>query len=97
MSIDISQLEKLLSEKKYEEAGQLMKLAIGEKMTDLERGDAMVGIISMYIEISNQIDERYLEALEEAIISLKKINKAENEAKDIIKINELKKKIDEIN
>jgi hypothetical protein len=95
MSIDIKKLEEYLIQKNYEEAGKMIQTMVKEKLSAEEKGDVMVGIISAYIEISNMIDERYLEALDDAIESLKKLNKAETKIKESIKIKELNDRLDQ--
>lgn len=89
MTIDIQQIEKLLAEKKYDEVKVLIKEIISAKQSDKEKGDALIDFASVYMDITNAINVSYKEALEDAIESIKAVNKAEHEdvdAADLAKV-----------
>lgn len=84
MNIDITNIEALLIEKKYDEVRALMKELLSAKLTDKEKGAALVDYASLYMDISNAINEKYKEALEQAIQGMKEINAAESGVNDSI-------------
>lgn len=89
MTIDIQQIEKLLAEKKYDEVKALIKEIVSAKQSDKEKGDALIDFASVYMDITNAINVSYKEALEDAIESIKAVNKSENEdidAADLAKV-----------
>ena len=78
----IKELEKLLSEKKTDEAKALIKGIVLEKMTPEEKGESLVNIASMYLDIMNKIDRQYEQALKDALTGLKDLDNRESKAKD---------------
>jgi hypothetical protein len=90
MPIDIKNIELLLENKKYEEVQALIKEVVGSEISDEEKGAAFVGLASAYIDISNAIDTRYRDALQEAVDGMMAINKAESKTNDKVRIEEVK-------
>ncbi len=88
--MDIKNIEKLLEEKKYDEVRSIVNNIASSKMTDKETGAALTGIASAYLEISNSINARYLDVLQQAIEGMKKINSAENKSLENIKLSEIR-------
>jgi len=86
MNIEPQQVETLLKEKKYDEVCALIKGAAEAPMTDKEKGAALVGIASVYMDVSNSIGAQYRDALDEAIAGMKAINVAETDMGDKIKL-----------
>lgn len=91
MSIDIQKIEELLEAGKKDEARQLIISGVKEKLTDQEKGAALVDFASIYLEVSNSIQRKYKAQLEEVIAGLKKIKAAEAGLDDKVRIAELKK------
>lgn len=86
MDIDIQKLESLLDAKKYDEARELINAAVSENLTQEQRGAALAGIASVYVEVSNAINARYKDALEEAVAGIKQLKAAESRANDKVKL-----------
>ncbi len=90
MDIDISKLESLLAEKKYEEVRAIIRSAVAEEIPEKDRGALLTGLSSAYLDISNSINEAYRQALEEAVAGMKALNAAESKIGDKIRIAEVK-------
>ncbi len=86
MNIDITNIEALLIEKKYDEVRAIIKELISTKITDKEKGAALIDYAGLYMDISNAINEKYKEALEQAIEGMKEINTAEAGVHDKIEL-----------
>lgn len=93
MDIDIKQIESLLSEKKYDEVRSLITSATSAKFSDEEKGAALSGLALSYVDISNAIQIRYRDALQEAIMGMKKINTAENVMSEKVQLAEVRSKL----
>lgn len=91
MDTEITKLEKLLAEKNLIEAKKVINGIVSEKMSDLDKGQALVGVASIYLDISNAINENYRATLEEAIAGMKAINSEESKINDKVRVEELKK------
>jgi hypothetical protein len=93
MNIDYKKLEDLLAQKRLQEAGEIIKAAVAEPLTEAEKGAAYTGAASAYLDIMNSINVQYRDALQEAIEAIKKLNKAESGFKDKIAVAEIKEKL----
>ena len=91
MPIDPQKIDPLLKDKKYDEARKLISDIAAEKMTDKEKGAALVGMASTYMKISNNASLEYKEALAQAIAGFKAINKGETKVNDKLKLEEVRK------
>lgn len=83
-------IKQLIAEKKFEEAGALIKEAIQQPMTEKERGDALMGSASMYLKLSNMVSQGYKDALKEAIQNVKALNATETKVKEKISLAEVR-------
>lgn len=90
MDIDISKLESLLVEKKYDEVREIVRSAVAEEIPEKDRGALLVGLSSAYLDILNSLNESYRQALEEAVAGMKAINAAESKMNDRIRIAEVR-------
>ena len=93
MDIDIKNIESLLAEKKYDEVKAAIIEASSKEFSDEERGAALTGLASVYMDISNAINTRYRDALQEAVAGMKDINAAENNASEKAKLVEVRAKL----
>jgi hypothetical protein len=89
----IKDLEKLLSENKISEAQEIIKSIIDEKLTSKDRGEALVNIASVYLDIMNSIDEQYAEALKIAVKDLKKLDENISKDTDAEKLREVRESL----
>lgn len=93
MDIDTKNIEQLLIEKKYDEVRKIITELTSAKFSDEEKGAVLVGISSIYLDISNAINANYRDALKEVIASMKEIDKAENSVSEKIKLEEVRRKL----
>jgi len=91
--MDIKNIESLLAEKKYDEVRAIINEAVNTKFSETEKGAALAGLASAYMDISNTVNIQYLEALKEAVSGMKKINTAEARSNDNIKLVEIRSKL----
>lgn len=89
----ISQLEKLLGEKKIPEARTLLKELLEQKMTPEERGESLVNMATMYIDIMNSLDGQYEAALKEAVAGLRDLDKQEMKQRDDDKLKKVRESL----
>ncbi len=90
MNIDTKNIEKLLAEKKYAEVGKIISDAATAPMSSDEKGAALTGVATVYMDVMNNINIQYRDSLKEAIEAMKKLNKAELGMKDKIAVDEIK-------
>jgi hypothetical protein len=63
MAVDIKQIENELSQGNYDKAGVLIKQIMTENLTDTDKGAALVGLASAYMELMNTVNRAYLDRL----------------------------------
>lgn len=90
MTTDISQIETLLHEKKYDEVRALISAVAAEPFTPAEKGAALTGLASVYMDISNSINSRYLSALRTALAGLEMVSKSEQAFAEKIRASEIR-------
>ncbi len=93
MNIDITKIETLLSEKKYDEVRSLISSAVSTEFSSEERGAALTGLAQVYMELSNAVNLRYRDALKEALAGMKALNKAEAKSSENIKLAEVRESL----
>ncbi|MFA7244401.1 MAG: hypothetical protein WC080_03890 [Patescibacteria group bacterium] len=74
MANNIEEIEKLLKEGKKDEAKKLITDLVSQDMSDKERGSVYTDLALAYMEISNEINRKYLEELREISAGLKEID-----------------------
>ncbi|MEK7463844.1 MAG: hypothetical protein AAB610_01845 [Patescibacteria group bacterium] len=89
----IADLEKLLAEKNTSGAKALLKELLAEKMTSEERGEALVNIAALYLDITNSINKQYAEALKEAFVALKEVGNQEVAQGDAEKLKKIREEL----
>jgi hypothetical protein len=82
-----------LTDKKYDEVSAAIQAAVAKPFTPKQKGAALVGLASAYMDVSNSINSKYLEALKSAVESLKKINAAESRSNEKISLAEVRAKL----
>jgi len=90
METEINKLKSLLEEKKFDEVKKIIEDVAKQPMSDEEKAAAAVFVASIYMETVNQIGEEYRESLKEILVGLERINKAQGEAEDRVKIAEVR-------
>ena len=79
MTDDIKTLEELLAAGKRDEARELVRRIVAEKMSEEEEGKALVDFASVYMEVMNNIQERYIAVLEAATEGMDELDRQEGE------------------
>jgi hypothetical protein len=90
MDIDIKKIEALLDEEKFDEVRTIINGAVSSEFSKEERGAALTGLASVYLQVSNAINSRYKAALEEAIDGMKQLRAAESRMNDKAKLTEVR-------
>ncbi|HEV7702353.1 MAG TPA: hypothetical protein VGO63_02840 [Candidatus Paceibacterota bacterium] len=90
---DIKKIELLLEKGDYNSVRQIVEKMVEKNLTDEERGEGLAAIASVYLDISNAINENYVDALREAIEGMKKINQAEKVVKEDINVRDIRAKL----
>ncbi len=93
MTIDIIKLENLLEENDLTGARSLIAEFITQPMSEEEKGEALVNLAFIYLNICNTANEDYKAVLADALTSLKKIDKEEGKANDEIRLEKLNQEL----
>ncbi len=91
MAVDIKKIETELSNGNYEEAGKLIKEILAENLTDSDKGAALVGLASAYMELLNTVNKGYLDRIKAINKDIEKIIGMENVVDDEEKIVNVRK------
>jgi phosphopantetheine adenylyltransferase len=89
----IEQLEKLLSEKKYDEAKRELDAIIRSKLPEKERGEMILVATEMYSKAMIQLNKERADMLRKAIYSLEVLRKEESKIGDQIRVAEVKQSL----
>ena len=90
MDIDSKNIEALLDQGKYDEVRALVDQAVTAQMTPAQKGATLTDFASLYMDVVNSINERYRKTLEEVLEGMKALNKAESQAKDNVRMQEVR-------
>jgi hypothetical protein len=90
---NVQDIQKLINEKRFDEARALIKSAATQKMTEKEKGAALTGVAAAYMEMTNAINKGYRDALKEAIESVRKLNASESKSKEKLQLAEVRGKL----
>lgn len=93
MDTQIQDIQKLIDEKKFEEAAALIKAATHEQLSGKQKGELYAGLASVYMKLTNAVNAGYRDALQEAIESAKKLQKVEVGVKEKISLAEVREKL----
>jgi hypothetical protein len=91
--MDTQNIEKLLAEKNYDAVRKIIEDAVSQKLTTREKGAALTAFASIYMEISNAINEEYIQALDEVIAEMKQVKAMEIKFGDNVKLAEVRSKL----
>lgn len=83
---DATKLTEYLEKEEWDKAKQLMDGFMKSLSTEDARGEAYLGLASVYMEVNNKLNHRYEQALDDAIATLKDIKSAEKKAKDEVDV-----------
>ena len=89
MEIDIKKIEGLLEEKKYDEAGALIKSAFSQDIDPKERGALLFSIASVNMKVTNAINQKYKDALGKALKAMDDLNNFQSKVNDQIDLDKL--------
>ncbi len=90
MDTDIKNIESLLDEGKFDDVKAIINSIANAQFSLREKGEAFVGFASIYMDISNAINTRYRDTLQQAIAGMKELNKAEVSHNEKIKLAEVR-------
>ncbi len=93
MSIDITQLELLLSEGKFDEAKSLLSDLSQQPMDAAQKGGAIANVATMYIDTMNRINIKYRDALKHALSDIDRVNASERKVLEKVRLDEVKKSL----
>ena len=93
MSTPSNDVQQLLKDKKYDEARGVISAAVTQKMTPKEKGAALTGTAVAFAKATNNVRAEYLDALKQAIESVKELNKTETKVKEKINLAEVREKL----
>jgi hypothetical protein len=94
-TLNVEQLEKLLAEGKQEEVKKLLQNYLSQDLSEADKGSTYLNLASIYMQVMNKFNKRYLDALNSAIEAVKSINKEGQEINDTAALSMARAKIKE--
>jgi flagellin-specific chaperone FliS len=73
-NLEMKKLEQLIKEQRFEEAKAILDAFFAKEWTKEEKGEMYVQLMMMYMQITNRLNEEYLQTLDETIATIKEIN-----------------------
>ena len=86
-------ISQLIAEKKYDELRSYIATEVQKKYSSAERGQALLGLATLYIDITNAINSRHQSTLEDIAKRVNKINQTEMEVNDDIDLKIVRSKL----
>jgi len=93
--VDFKKLESDLAANDKQAIKQTLVEFFSSELTPEERGAILVNFTLVYARMKNQIQEQYLEMLNEALEDLKTVNELERAAGEEVDLEAVRKKINE--
>lgn len=93
INFDHNQLEQLLAEGKLSEAKALLEAYFSAQATPEEEGEAYVNLAAIYLKIQNDLDEKYLEVLDEAVEQLTNLSDGRKRISEKVRVAHLKSEL----
>lgn len=78
MQIDTTKIDELLANGKYAEAKKMIEEVFATKLEGEEDGALLTDLASVYLDVTNSIEGKYLESLKNASEILSRIDQAES-------------------
>lgn len=83
----------LLEQERYQEAQAYLDQFLAQDLSTTDKGEVVTETAMEYISLENEINKRYLEALDEIIQTIKEAKKLGKDYSDKIDISALRNKI----
>ncbi len=80
-----------MAEGKRDEVRAILQEVVNIPLSDIERGEALVTLAMLYVQVKNSIDADFLADLQKTLEALKMINKKEQEVGDVIALEKVRK------
>lgn len=77
--IDFQKLEQLVVERKEDEVKGLISEALNSELTPEEQGELYVNLAMVYMKVSTQLNQEYLQYLKDAMAQIKEIDTIKND------------------
>jgi hypothetical protein len=80
----------LVQQGKLDEARGVLAEALSGKLSDIERGQAIVTLVMLYLQVKNQIQKDFLVDIKKAIETLKAVDAVDRTVTDSIKLEKVR-------
>ena len=90
MEIDTTKLEALLKGKNFEEAKKILSDYFSENMTSEQQASLHLDLATLYLQVMNKINGRYIASLKSILGDLDDINLTEKKSKDSLNLAEVR-------
>lgn len=90
MDIDTTKLEELLKGKNFKEAKQILVDYFNQRMTSEQQASLHLDLATLYLQVMNKINGRYIDSLKSVLGELDDVNKAEKKSKDSLNLAEVR-------
>ncbi len=91
MKTDLKNIGVLMAEGKRDEVRAILQEVVNIPLSDIERGEALVTLAMLYVQVKNSIDADFLADLQKTLEALKMINKKEQEVGDVVALEKVRK------
>jgi hypothetical protein len=91
MKPDIKNIGILMAEGKRDEVRAILQEVVNTPLSDIERGEALVTLAMLYVQVKNSIDADFLADLQKTLEALKMVNKKEQQVGDAIALEKVRK------
>lgn len=90
MDIDTTKLEALLEGKNFDEAKKLLSDYFNQTMSSEQQASLHLDLATLYLQVMNKINGRYIGSLQSVLGDLDEINKTEKKAKNSLNLAEVR-------
>ena len=93
METNIVNWEALFRDKKFAEAEAVIKEAVAADMTESQKAETLTGIASAFMDMTNETNTEYRDALLDVIQGLNKVDSAEKVNAEKVKLVEVRQNL----
>lgn len=94
--LDTNEFNRLITEKKFDEAKELLRSFFETEMDQNDEGEYYVEMMTEYLEMSNRINAAYIEEMTTMRQQLKQLNEVDVEIKNKVDTGQIRRDIDKL-
>ncbi|MEY2664874.1 MAG: hypothetical protein RIT04_682 [Candidatus Parcubacteria bacterium] len=86
----ITTIGSLVQQGKLDEARGILAEALSGELSDIERGQAIVTLVTLYLQVKNQINKEFLADIKKAVETLKAVDAVDRTVSDGIRLEKVR-------